>query len=109
MPIPKVIIVDDHPLCSKALISLIISQPLYMVVGEAKNLADTLELARTKNQDLAIVDLNLGDEDGRKLTDRQFQIFFLIGKGLGTLEIAHKLAISSKTVDARTYKDQAPL
>jgi DNA-binding NarL/FixJ family response regulator len=36
----------------------------------------------------------------RNLTDRQLQIFSLIGKGLGTAEIAVKLKLSSKTVDA---------
>jgi DNA-binding CsgD family transcriptional regulator len=34
------------------------------------------------------------------LSDRQFQIFSLIGKGLGTREIAVKLNLSAKTVDA---------
>jgi DNA-binding NarL/FixJ family response regulator len=35
-----------------------------------------------------------------KLSDRQFQIFTLIGKGLGTVEIAAQLNISPKTIDA---------
>jgi len=189
MPLIKVIIVDDHPLFSKGLSSLIISQHPYMVVGEARNLVDALEMARSKKPHLAIVDLNLGNENGmdvitglqlvdskikilvlsmhderyhaekvlqagahgyimkeaagdkvidaiktvmagkvylstaekerlysykgktsqeekdpfillRNLTDRQLQIFSLIGKGLGTAEIAKKLSLSSKTVDA---------
>jgi DNA-binding NarL/FixJ family response regulator len=190
MAIIRVIIVEDHPLFSKGLTSLIISQSPYLVVGEARNLAAAVELAKTKNPDLAIVDLNLGGEDGitvikqfrqdfpavkilvlsmhderyyaervlqagargyimkaeagdkvldavktvisgkiylsapererlfsflhkekqtaddsctallRKLTDRQLQIFSLIGKGLGTIEIAGKLSLSGKTVDA---------
>ena len=189
MPVTRIIIVEDHPLFSKGLTALIICQPPYMVVGEARNLAGALELARTKDPDIAIVDINLGDEDGmaviktlkrvyphikilvlsmhderyyaervlqagaqgyimkeetgnkvldaiktvmsgkiylsnteqeqllpflhktnkenpdsysllRQLTDRQLQIFSLVGKGLGTLEIANKLSLSSKTVDA---------
>jgi len=201
MPLIKVIIVEDHPLFSKGLSSLIISQPPYMVVGEARNFSDAMELARNKKPHLAIVDLNLGNENGmdvisglkqvdskikilvlsmhderyhaeqvlqagahgyimkeaagdkvidaikvvmsgeiylsaaekerlssgtgkttgktagktevktarengdpfnllRNLTDRQLQIFSLIGKGLGTAEIAAKLNLSSKTVDA---------
>jgi DNA-binding NarL/FixJ family response regulator len=35
-----------------------------------------------------------------KLSNRQLEIFTLIGKGLGTLEIASRLKISTKTVDA---------
>ena len=189
MPVIKVIIVEDHPLFSKGLASLIISQHPYLVVGEAKNLCDAMELARVKKPHLAIVDLNLGNENGidviselkrsdpnirilvlsmhderyhaeqvleagahgyimkeaagekvieaintvmsgkvylstaeqfrhhsnksqtgdketdpfamlRNLTDRQLQIFSLIGKGLGTAEIAKKLSLSNKTVDA---------
>lgn len=38
-----------------------------------------------------------------ELSDRQFQIFTLIGKGLGTVEIANKLNLSIKTID--THKE----
>jgi DNA-binding NarL/FixJ family response regulator len=189
MAIIRIIIVEDHPLFSKGLTSLIISQAPYLVVGEARNKADALKMACEKKPDLAIVDLKLGDEDGmaviqalrqdyshikilvlsmhderyyaewvlqagaqgyimkeeaeekvldaiktvmsgkmylssseqerlgvvthksnmetadsfvmlRKLTDRQLQVFSLIGKGLGTIEIANKLSLSNKTVDA---------
>jgi DNA-binding NarL/FixJ family response regulator len=198
MAVTRVIIVEDHPLFSKGLTSLIISQPPYLVVGEAKDLSAAVELARNKNPDLAIVDLNLGDEDGmtviktfrqdyprikilvlsmhderyyaeralqagaqgyimkeeagdkvldaiktvmsgeiylsstererlfafvhqaksenadsytllRKLTDRQLQIFSLIGKGLGTIEIANKLSLSNKTVDAHKENNKNKL
>ena len=34
------------------------------------------------------------------LSDRQMQIFTLLGKGLGTIEIASRLNLSTKTVDA---------
>ena len=190
MALTKVLIVEDHPLFSKGLVSLIISQPLYVVVGEARNLAGAMELARTRQANLSIVDLNLGSENGievirellkefpdmkilvvsmhdekyyaeqvlkagahgyimkeeagnrvldaikkvmageiylsatekqrlivpakssetggssefhdllRTLTDRQLQIFSLIGKGMGTAEIAAKLSLSGKTVEA---------
>jgi DNA-binding NarL/FixJ family response regulator len=39
----------------------------------------------------------------RKLSDRELQIFSLIGKGYGTIEIASKLNLSTKTVD--THKE----
>ncbi|HTH13446.1 MAG TPA: response regulator transcription factor [Spirochaetia bacterium] len=38
-----------------------------------------------------------------KLSDREFQVFTLIGKGLGTVEIAAKLHLSAKTID--THKE----
>ena len=34
------------------------------------------------------------------LSDRQLQIFKMIGKGLGTIEIAAALNLSKKTIDA---------
>jgi two-component system, NarL family, response regulator NreC len=42
-----------------------------------------------------------------KLSDREFQVFTLIGKGLGTVEIAAKLNLSAKTID--THKENIKL
>jgi DNA-binding NarL/FixJ family response regulator len=39
----------------------------------------------------------------RKLSDRELQVFSLIGKGYGTIEIATRLNLSTKTVD--THKE----
>jgi len=39
----------------------------------------------------------------RKLSDRELQVFSLIGKGYGTIEIATKLNLSTKTID--THKE----
>jgi DNA-binding NarL/FixJ family response regulator len=193
MPETTIMIVEDHPLFSRGLSSLISTQGGYSIIGEAKNSAEALELVRSKKPHLAIVDLNLGDEDGldvikemkaldpdiivlvlsmhderyyaervlgaggrgyimkaeagdkvieaiktvmsgkvyvsdaererlfeyitsvdgrdekgrlasiNKLSDRQLQIFTFMGKGLGAIEIAAKLGISTKTVD--THKE----
>lgn len=191
-------IVEDHPLFSKGLAQLVESQSLYVVVGEATNGAEALSILAEKKPSLAIVDLNLGDEDGleliknmkamngdlavlvlsmhderyyaeralragargyimkeeagakvidaiktvmagkiwlserererlfdsmtggvplregkdwfasvSKLSDRQLQIFTFIGKGLGTVEIAAKLNLSTKTID--THKEHIKL
>ncbi|MCL1931292.1 MAG: response regulator transcription factor [Treponema sp.] len=43
----------------------------------------------------------------QKLSDRELQIFFCVGKGLGTIEIAKKYNISTKTID--THKDHIKL
>jgi DNA-binding NarL/FixJ family response regulator len=184
MSITRVLIVEDHPLFSKGLTSLIVTEPLFMIAGEAKNTEEALKLLHSTEIDLAIVDLNLGDEDGinvikelksltpnirvlvlsmhderyyaervlragahgyimktqagkqiidaiktvmagkiymseaerdrllsirldtgwetsiKVLSNRQLQIFSLIGKGFGTTEIAAQLKVSAKTVDA---------
>ena len=189
----SVIIIDDHPLFSRGLSQLIETQKTYKVTGIAKNKTEALEMITEKEPDLAIVDLNLGHEDGLELikdilfirpetkvlvismhderfyaeralkagakgyimkgeaesnvteaintvmndqiylsnseklrleelskdqkkvehtepfdlisslSDRQLQIFSLIGKGLGTVDIAQKLNLSIKTID--THKE----
>lgn len=43
----------------------------------------------------------------QKLSDREFQVFTHIGKGLGTVEIASKLKLSAKTID--THKENIKL
>lgn len=185
----SVIIIDDHPLFSRGLAQLIETQGNFKVIGMAKDRNEALTLLNNMTPNLAIVDLNLGQEDGlelikdiiiihpktkilvlsmheerfyaeraikagakgyimkeeaesqvinaiqtvihgeiylsekeknrienlnkdiqgktfdtiSELSDRQFQIFTLIGKGLGTVEIANKLNLSIKTID--THKE----
>ena len=43
------------------------------------------------------------------LSDRQLQIFTLVGKGLGTVEIAKKLNLSIKTIDTHKENIKAKL
>ena len=193
----SVIIIDDHPLFSRGLSQLIETQKDYKVTGIAKNKTEAMEAITRTKPDLAILDLNLGQEDGLELikdilfvspetkvlvlsmhderfyaeralkagargyimkqeaesnvtsaintvmngeiylsdkekirleeltkekgspkkaepfdlisslSDRQLQIFSLIGKGLGTVEIAEKLNLSIKTID--THKENMKL
>lgn len=189
----SVLIIDDHPLFSRGLSQLIETQKDYKVTGIAKNHDEAIKMLNELSPDLAIVDLNLGQEDGLELikdilalkpqtkilvlsmhderyyadralkagakgyimkeeaesnvstaintvmqgkiylsqaeqkrhdelalnknsnnnsepidlvstlSDRQLQIFTLLGKGLGTVEIAEKLKLSIKTID--THKE----
>ncbi len=174
----KILIVDDHPIFTKGLEALLLSQKKYEICGSADNRESAVALFEKCNPDLVIVDLNLGTEDGldivkdihsrnpekavlvlsmhdekyyasraikagargyimkeesstqvlnavqtvlagglwlseqeqsrmkpedggiATLSDRQLQIFTMIGKGLGTIEIAAALNVSKKTVDA---------
>jgi len=189
----QVMIVEDHPLFSKGLASLIMSRREYNVVGEASSLSEARAIAEREKPALAIVDINLGNESGMdlipwlksqdpdivilvlsmyderyyserilrlgargyimkdeagnkvldaiktvmsgkvylsgaererlfesitgegrrevkdsplsvwKLSDRELQVFSLIGKGLGTIEIAARFNLSTKTID--THKE----
>ena len=191
----SVMIIDDHPLFSRGLAQLIETQSSYKVNGMAKDRKEALGMLEKVKPNLAIVDLNLGQEDGLELikdisvinpstkvlvlsmhderfyaeralkagargyimkqeaesqvinaiqtvmegkiylserelerikdlskndksakrekrepydtisllSDRQLEIFTLIGKGLGTVDIASKLNLSIKTID--THKE----
>jgi len=193
----KVMIVEDHPLFSKGLAALIATRPDYTVIGETATLNGAMEMAEQARPDLAIVDINLGEDTGidliprlkarhpnmiilvlsmyderyysermlrlgargyimkdqagnkvleaiqsvmagkvylserererileamtgenmrdvkdwtmslRKLSNRELQIFSLLGKGLGIIEIAAQFRLSTKTVD--THKEHIKL
>lgn len=186
-----VLLVEDHPIFSRGLAQLIETQKPFKVIGEAATIAEAMSFIKETPPTLAIVDLNLGDEDGLELirmmkqhipsllilvlsmyderyyaeralkagakgyvmkeeacqkiiealktiisgkiwlsdnerahladystnaqdplkntdlcaslhdlSNRQLQIFTMLGKGLGTIEIATKLELSTKTIDA---------
>jgi len=66
----KVLIVEDHPLFSKGLASLITGKPGYVVAGEASSLSRAMKIAEQKKPELAIVDILLGNESGLDLIPR---------------------------------------
>lgn len=63
----SVLIIDDHPLFSRGLAQLIETQKTYKVNGFAKSRQEAISIINEKQFDLAIVDLNLGMEDGLEL------------------------------------------
>jgi len=189
----RILIIENYPLFSKGLVSLIQNTPGYSVAGVASNIASAMQIAEKEKPHLATLEINLGDENGmelipmlksvnpeivvlilsmydekyyserllrlgargyimktadgdnimkaiktvmagkvflsenerdrvfqamteeslrgtkdlslssRRLTDRELQVFSMIGKGFGTIEIASQLDLSTKTVD--THKE----
>ena len=63
----RIVLVDDHPLFRKGLEELIHSDGNFAVCGEAGNAAEAMEVIRTLNPDLAIVDLSLPGANGIEL------------------------------------------
>ena len=64
----------------------------------------------SENEKKRMKELLQGDSDNSDkfatistLSDRQLQIFSLIGKGLGTVDIAKKLNLSIKTIDTHEF------
>jgi len=193
----KVLIIDNHPLYSAGLSSLLESYNRFNVVGIASNSEDALRIAEKEKPRLVILEIRLGKENGmdlitklknlnpeisilvltiyeerfyservlrlgargfvmktaaadlimdailtildgkvylsenererifqamtgegtrgikdwatslQKLSNRELQVFSLLGKGLGTIEIASRLNLSTKTVD--THKEHIKL
>jgi DNA-binding NarL/FixJ family response regulator len=66
----KVMLVDDHPLFCRGLVSLIAAKPGYTVIGEAATLSDALKIAARDKPSLAIVEINLSNESGLELIPR---------------------------------------
>ena len=62
-----VLIVDDHPMLRRGLISLIESEPDLAVCGEASTCQAALQAIRSSKPDLVIVDLGLEGCDGLDL------------------------------------------
>lgn len=60
----KVIIVDDHPLIREGIIKILSLEPSIEVVGEAEDGAQAIELARTTDVDMILMDINMPNMNG---------------------------------------------
>ena len=60
----RIIIIDDHAVFLAALRMLIEGQPGMKVVGEARNRAEAIEITRSLQPDIIVLDLVMGDENG---------------------------------------------
>jgi DNA-binding NarL/FixJ family response regulator len=63
----KVVLVDDHPLVREGLVNLIHQQADLQICGEAGNESQALELIRTVQPHIAIVDISLESGSGIEL------------------------------------------
>lgn len=62
-----IVVVDDHPILRRGLISLLEAEPDFVVRGEAANAQSALQVIAQQAPDLAIVDLGLDGSDGMDL------------------------------------------
>ncbi|WP_054030214.1 response regulator transcription factor [Desulfatitalea tepidiphila] len=117
----QILVVEDHPIFRLGLRELINQEPDMMVCGEAKDAHTAWHAVQTLRPDLVIADITLEDGDGieftkqikrhyrelapmERLTDRELEVFSLIGQGLNTRDIASRLNISVKTIG--TYRER---
>ncbi|MFT3760060.1 two-component system response regulator NarL [Thauera sp.] len=64
LPAESVLIVDDHPLFRKGLAQLLQTVPGFRLVGEAAGGEEGIEMARERQPDLVLLDLNMRDLNG---------------------------------------------
>jgi two-component system invasion response regulator UvrY len=60
----NIVIADDHPLVRQGLKQLLAAEPDMVVVGEAKNAGETIELVRNLEWDVLILDYSMPDRNG---------------------------------------------
>lgn len=60
----KILIIDDHPLVRKGIISVLQINKVGNYIGEADNIAGAIDEIKSRDIDIALVDLHLGKEDG---------------------------------------------
>lgn len=66
----KILIVDDHPLVRKGIVSILSFEEKFAKILEASNTEEAMDLILTEEPTLAIVDLNLGNNDGLEIVSR---------------------------------------
>jgi DNA-binding NarL/FixJ family response regulator len=66
----RIVLIDDHPLYREGVKRALASFPDLTIVGEAGNGHDGLDLLRSLNPEVAILDVNLPDENGLLITKR---------------------------------------
>lgn len=66
----KILVVDDHPLVRKGISSTLSFEEDVETILEASNIEQAIEVLTFKKPNLAIVDLNLGKEDGLEIIRR---------------------------------------
>jgi DNA-binding NarL/FixJ family response regulator len=66
----KVLVVDDHLLSRKGIISILSSQSMFEIIGEATNGVEACEKAKELMPDLILMDIRMPDGNGLEATRR---------------------------------------
>lgn len=92
----RILLIDDHVIVRAGLKLVIQSRPGLLVVGEAGNRQEALELAKQTSPDIILLDLDLGDSSGLDLLPELLAIVpeakVIILTGLKDLEV-HRQAV----------------
>ena len=70
----RVGLIDDHPLFRQGLAAVLGRDPTLDIVGEASNAGEALELAKSMQLDVAVVDILMPSVSGISLTSELFEL-----------------------------------
>jgi len=71
---PKIIIVDDHLIFRQGLTSIITSENIATVIGEASNGIEFMELISTQKPDLVLMDIDMPHMNGLDATEKAIKL-----------------------------------
>lgn len=66
----RLVVIDDHPLVRRGLKSVLESEPLFSVVGEAETVEQSMRVIAELKPDIILTDLRLGVESGLSLIEQ---------------------------------------
>ena len=64
----SILIVDDHKLVRETWNHLLSQDPRFLVIGQADSAIEAVAIAKMKNPDVVLMDINMGPEDGFAIT-----------------------------------------
>lgn len=95
----RVALIEDHDLTRVGILKALQEQPEIELVGDAINATEGLQMLLATQPDVAIVDINLPDQDGIELT-QQIKSAQVNGSGLKTKVLMFTLREGQETVMA---------
>jgi NarL family two-component system response regulator LiaR len=86
----RVLVVDDHAIVRKGICALLATEASIDVVGEASNGRQAVDLARSRQPDVILMDLVMPEMDGleaiEQISDRQPEIRILVLTSFGSVD-----------------------
>jgi DNA-binding NarL/FixJ family response regulator len=106
----NIVLVDDHALVRAGIGNLINQLPDFVVVGEASNVLDAMELVRQLRPHVVVTDITLGEENGLDLVPRILAESSRTRVVILTMHASEELVAEALRLGASAYllKESAP-
>ncbi len=99
----KLLIVDDHPLVRKGIASTLSFDENIREILESSNIKDAMEIIKKENIALAIIDLNLGNQDGLEIVSKSKNLGYTTKFIVLTSSIRREDYIRAKEINVDGY------